>query len=334
MSFNFFYINEENAKYGNIKIKYPKAYPSGSGSGVIDVHGKMRWKNSGSVEEVPRLLLTEFELDYSRWSSNINAIEQAINNLNTSDNADPYLALYSGTPTNFYYALPYLIKPGDSIRGNISNEWQDIDTAGAISKTLGGKLGNLIDKAGQSITEIGGQFSAGFGTEPIKGFKSTADNKITVSFPLYNTHSVDEANDNFSFVSLLAFQNLKTRTSFMSFLPPKIYTVDGLASGSVYMAAAYISELKIDSIGTTRCIAEVGGYNVYDKSSDSRTIIPEAYRVTITFTDLLTQSSNIMWGALGGPKVSVINPVPLTSTSGTTNGTSASTKPIVGAAPN
>jgi hypothetical protein len=300
MAFNFFYIKEENSTYGKIPVKYPKACPIGEGNGLVDVHGKMRWSNSGNREEVPRLLLSEYTLDYSRWSSNLNAIESAVNNINNGAGFDPYLKLYSGTPTNFWYNLPYLVKPGDSIRGEISNTWEDIDTAKAIGNTLGGKVGSIISKAGEVITGAAGQFSPGFGTEPIRGFKSTADNKIIISFPLYNTYSIKEANDHFSFVSLIAFQNLKTRTSFVSFLPPKIYNIDGRTSGGVYMAAAYISDLKIDSIGTTRCFSEL----------DENTIIPEAYKVTITFTDLLTQSANVMYGALGGQKVQVIDPFP------------------------
>jgi len=310
MAFNFFYIKQESGSYGKIKVNYPKAYPGGESNGLIDVHGKMRWSNSGNREEVPRLLLSEYTLDYSRWSSNLNLLEKAINKLNDTGEGDPYLSLYSGTPTNFFYNLPYLVRPGDTIRGQISNTWEDIDTAKAIGNTLGGKVGSIISKAGEVITGAGSQFSPGFGTEPIRGFKSTADNKITISFPLYNTYSVKEAVDHFSFVSLIAFQNLKTRTSFVSFLPPKVYNIDGRTSGGVYMAAAYISDLKIDSIGTTRCLSELGGYNIYDNKSDSSTIIPEAYKVTITFTDLLTQSANVMYGALGGQKVQVIDPFP------------------------
>lgn len=322
MSFNFFYIQEESGTYGNIPVKYPVAKKSGDGNGLIDVHGSMRWKNSGSVEEVPRILLTEYTLDYSRWSSNINALRASIDNLDQNNNLDPYLKLYSGTATGFSYVLPYLLKPGDSIRGTISNEWQDIDTAGAFGKMLGGKIQSAITKAGEAIAGAGSQFSTGFGTEPVKGFRSTADNKITISFPLYNTHSIEEANNHFSFVSLLAFQNLKTRTSFVSYLPPKIYTVDGVAAGSVYMAAAYVSELRIDSIGTTRCIsdfADVGSFGAAYGRGGDQVIIPEAYKVTITLTDILTQSSNVMWGTLGGPVVRVIELPDTSSASGAGN---------------
>lgn len=309
MAFNYFNIIQKDDTYGKIPISYPIAIPT---TDCVDVHGGMKWKNAGSVEEVPRLLLTEYSLNYSRWSSNLNAISTMVDNIDKTGKQDPYLQLYSGEPTKFYYSLPYLVKPGDSIRGNISNEWADLDTAGALGKLLGGKIGNIIGKAGEALVNAGGQFSAGFGTEPIRSFKSTADNKITISFPLYNTLSLEDAKKHYSFVSLIAFQNLKTRTSFVSFLPPKIYIVDGMCSGGVYMAAAYISDLKIDSIGTTRVIKDLGDFG----SDDKDVIIPEAYKVTITFTDLLTQSSNIMWSSLGGPKVKVLNAPDISVSSG------------------
>ena len=300
-NFNFFTISEHNTQYGKIAVSYPVASKSGEGNGIIDVHGLLRWSNRGNIDEVPAITLEEYSLDFSRWASNITAITAALEQADKEGRADPYLKLYKGKRTDFKYILPYLIKPGDSIRGTITNEWQDLDTAGAVSSLLGGTAGDILKKMGTALIAGGGQFSAGFGTEPLKTFKSTGDNKILISFPLYNTYSIKEARDNFSFVNLLAFQNLKTRTSFVSYLPPKIYNVFSTNVGSVYMAAAYISELRIDSIGTTRAITDVG-------ASKSNVLIPEAYKVTITLTDLLTQSSNVMWSSLEGDRVQVIDP--------------------------
>ena len=85
----------------------------------------------------------------------------------------------------------------------------------------------------------------------------------------------------------------------LTFIPPKIYTVDTVALGGVYMAAAYVSQLKIDSIGTTRRMSDFFGFG------SSEILIPEAYKVSITFTDLVSQSSNIFAGTMGGAKIEV-----------------------------
>ena len=300
--FNYFYIDNATANVGNIAIKYPIAKPVGSG--VVDVYSTMKWKNHGAIDEVPHLFLSEYSLDYGSWTSNLARIMNTTGQV-ADGQLDPYQILYTGNPTGFYYTLPYLIKSGDTIRGGVTNKWGD--TNAGISDGAKGLLGEKIyDKVSKAAQSFGNIVSPGIGTEPVKSFSETAPNDLTISFPLYNTGTIEEANNNFSFVSLLAFQNLKTRTTFVSFLPPKLYSIDGLADGSVYMPAAYISDLKIDSIGTTRSITDLGG----GSSSEGRTLIPEAYRVTITFTEMIAQSTNIMWGALGGQKVQVIGSTP------------------------
>ena len=87
----------------------------------------------------------------------------------------------------------------------------------------------------------------------------------------------------------------------MTYIPPKIYTVDTYSLGGVYMAAAYVSNFKIDSIGTTRKIKEFSFFG------SNEVLMPEAYKVTITFRDLVSQSSNIFAGTMGGSKVEVSN---------------------------
>ena len=57
------------------------------------------------------------------------------------------------------------------------------------------------------------------------------------------------------------------------------------------MPLAYVKDLKIDSIGTTRRTDGIipGTY----------LLIPEAYMVSITIQELIPQSSNIFQGAMG-----------------------------------
>ena len=84
-------------------------------------------------------------------------------------------------------------------------------------------------------------------------------------------------------------------------MPPKIYKVEGLGVGSLYMPAAYVESYDVQSIGTTRRIYDLG----YDAAGG--VLIPEAYKVSITFRELVPESSNIMAGSLGQEKVSVIS---------------------------
>lgn len=305
MAFNFFYINTITTPVAGVDITYPKALPNAMGFSSIDVHGSFRWKNSGSVAEVPRLFLTEYSLDYGTYASNIARLLEGVEQA-SAGSLDPYQQLYKADPTGFYYNLPYLVKSGGSLRGSISNSWKD-STQGIDNMVSDATKGFGANDAYKKLIGLGsiagGFITPGYGTEPVMAFGGTSPNEITISFPLYNTTNISEVIDNYSFITLLQFQNLKTRTSFLSYIPPKIYTVDGLADGGVYMPVAIISSLQIDSIGTTRSLKELGGTS----SSAGATLIPEAYRVTITFKELISQSSNIMYGVMGGEKVNVIS---------------------------
>ena len=214
---------------------------------------------------------------------------------------DSFLKLYAGSPTNFKYKLPYLLSNGDSIK-NIENSWVKASGIGDLVSSMASKntstLGSIGDIAAAGVGAVVGSLTPGFGFEETYQFGSTSTQSLTISFPLYNTKTTEDAFKHFSFVNLFAFQNLKTRTSLMTFIPPKIYTIDTGFLGGIYMAAAYVQSFKIDSIGTTRRMSGMG--------SKGEILIPEAYKVTITFTDLVSQSSNIFAGTMGGTKVNVV----------------------------
>lgn len=295
---------------------YTKLVPNAS---VVDVVEEMYWSNpSENKEEVPSIFLREKELQYGAWATQLStllttlgqgtaaaagAVGSAIAGTSNLKNVDSYVQLYSAQETGFYYNIPWLLKSGDSLR-NINNSWNSISGLGDLIKNSNSnkkqeESGLFGAVAGGVAGAVVGALTPGFGFEDTKQYESTTQNSVTVTFPLYNTIDVQTAYRHFCFTNLFTFQNLKTRTSLMTFIPPKIYEVDAYATGGLYMAAAYVSDLKIDSIGTTRAISDsaYGGY----------ILIPEAYKVSITFTDLLSQSSNVFAGVLGGTKVQVTN---------------------------
>ena len=89
----------------------------------------------------------------------------------------------------------------------------------------------------------------------------------------------------------------------MTYIPPKLYTISNPYNGGIYIPVAIVSNYTVNSIGTTRVLSD----HLQDGLTNSRIIIPEAYKVSITFRELIPQSSNIMLGAMGGSKISVIN---------------------------
>jgi len=312
MAYNFFSIQPKMGTFmGTNTFTYPNVVKAGSGS--IDVHGKFKWKNHGSVEEVPCLVVTEYSLDYGLLTTSITRLLQPINSA-LSMGKDPGQVLYTGNPTGFSYNLPYLKSEG-SIRGAISNGWVKQDgLMDIIGSSLGG-IGKMIKRAGDTFDKIGKVLTPGWGREDIKRFGQTEEKSISVSFPLYNTGTVQEANDNYSFISLFAIQNLKTRTSFTTYLPPKIYTLDTMAEGGIFCPAAYVKSFDVEAIGPVRRMNDFGVGNAAGAGSSGYRLVPEAYLVKIVFGELLPESSNIMEGALGGSKVKVISS--MASTAGT-----------------
>jgi hypothetical protein len=304
MAFNFFTLQPKTVDILGVSFTYKEAKPT---TPVVDVYSKFDWKNPGKVDEVPGLVLIEKQLNYGIWTSNLMRLLANAGSV-ISQTGDPYGVLYTATPTGFVYALPYLVQPGTSIRGEINNTWSDISQEQGFSGMLGAVpvVGGLMqagyNRAAQIAEGVGRIVSPGVGYEPIKVFSGTQPRTIMVTFPLYNTISIESANNNYSFITLLGLQNLKTRTSFATYLPPKIYEVNTNDEGGVYMPFAYISRLDIQSIGTTRAIYDHGASIA---GGGGRRIIPEAYKVNITLTELLPDSANIYAAGLEGKPVTV-----------------------------
>lgn len=280
---------------GNIFNAVPKLTPKTAG-GLIDIVNNFKWKNSGNAAEVPRIFARELELQYGMWTQNFAKALTLVENIFTGSQIDAYLQLYASQPTGFNYSFPWLLKDGENIR-SISNSWDKVEGLPGLLKKVSEKAttGSIL---GAGAAAGFGSMSPGIGFEEINEFKQTEKQEITISFPLYNTTTIIDAFNNYAFVSMFTFQNLKTRTSFMTFIPPKLYTLDSKNLGGLYWPLAYVSNFKIDSIGTTRDIS-----SYMEITNGNNILVPEAYKVTITFKELVSQSSNIFAGTMGGQKV-------------------------------
>lgn len=280
-----------------------KQLKPGSFGGNIDVVNKFRWSNSVSDKtEVPSITMTEYELAYGTWFTNLVRVAQGISNAYQRGTLDPYIPLYNVADTGgtgFVYRLPYLLGDGGKIR-DIKNRWSEF--SGGINNMFDtGKDGDggALNLLGQGLGFVIGAISPGVGFEQLYEFKNTALETITVTFPLYNTTSLEDAKLNFDFVNLITFQNLKTRTSFLTYNPPKIYKVQtSNCLGGLYWPVAIISNIAVESIGTTRELREFGGTPL---------LIPEAYKISLSIMQLVPTSSNIFEGAIGGEKVNVFS---------------------------
>jgi hypothetical protein len=314
MKNKYFYAESKNSAFLGTSTPYVSLKAT---SKVVDVFNDMYWTTAYDKSETPAIYVQEKVLKYGTWATQLANIlsetskvigggQTSFNggqpNTSTSHQVDTFLNLYAAEDTGFNYNFPWLLKSGDNIR-NIGNDWAKTE---GLAGMLGGMAGNDSDNKksdllGSAIGLAMQSVTPGFGFEDTKQFSGTSEQELSISFPLYNTLDLNSAYNHFSFVNLFTFQNLKTRTSLMSFIPPKIYTVDSYAVGGIYMAAAYVASFKVDSIGTTRAMSDWYGYGA------DNILMPEAYKVSITFKDLLSQSSNVFAGTMGGKKVQVTN---------------------------
>lgn len=290
--------------------KRKKLVPNG---GPINVWGGFDWKNRGySVQEVPVLILQEHTLSMGGLAASLVNIFNQIGvtgkdffsspSYKTAVDAlsDPYASMYviddSGSTSSFVYYLPWLLSNGSTIR-DIRNNWQDAN--GNSAKSPSNSTDPSLFEKGLGVVAglVGGAVSPGWGMEPIYSYQATDRYALTVKFPLYNTFDTESTRRNYDFVNLITYQNLKNRTSLVTYVPPSVYTVSSEAYGGLYMPLAFVENLKIESIGTTRRLdGIIQGQNL---------LIPEAYSVSITLRELLPQSSNIFAGAMGGKKIEV-----------------------------
>jgi hypothetical protein len=268
------------------------------GDGLVDIVNRFQWKNSGSTNEVPTVVAEEYELDYGQWTQNLANLFNGISNI-AQGGLDVYQTIYYGTPTGFKYSFPWLLTNGDTIR-KINNTWDRTEGISDILMNAAGEAKKFTEVIGKMVGMGISYGSAGVGFEEINEYKSTASQELKIVFPLYNTTTIEKAYDNFTFVNLFTFQNLKTRTSIMTFVPPKLYKISSTSLGGLYMPVCYVQDFTVESIGTTRTISDYQGYGT------SPLLIPEAYKISITFKELLPQSSNIFSGTMGGTPIEII----------------------------
>ena len=226
-----------------------------------------------------------------------------------SDPLSPYNALYITKPTGFKYALPYMqnkyIETSHSFGGEQGQGQATgvLETISEGSRLIGDILGDI---QGNKI------FAAGRMIEQPDGFTFTGREKsYTVSFPLFNTKDYAEVIKNWQFLFLLNYQNTPNRLTRDLIDPPCIY--EAYLPGVWYSPYCCVTNMTVDYVGGRREMelpvpyvgqadspaAESSATESWIKQKKKiRTIIPDAYNVTITLTELFASSQNFMYHML------------------------------------
>jgi hypothetical protein len=312
----FFTTTTKQAKvFGRSLAKgYLKVSPKG-GKSHINICDNFDWKLPGYTDEVPRVYAEERELIYGSYTTSILALIQQAGQFasglagNPNGGADIYPQLYASKKTGFTYEFPHLLTSGSKLY-SINNSWTKINNGpqemlNNLSKS-GNNSGTGEKLLGGMLSFGAGLVTPGFGFDDIYQYQGTQLRMFPISFPLYNTLSIESAYENYCFINLFSMQNLKIRTSLATYIPPKIYILSyGNTQGGIYSPIAIVQDFSVESIGTARKMTEFKSYGL------TNVLIPEAYKVTITFMELIQNSSNIYAGSIGGDKIEVANAVAL-----------------------
>ncbi len=266
----------------------PKLEPRGAG--LYDIVKDYSWtlspKGSDVRSEVPYILLTEKALDLAAiishgayWlyffknDAGVGALANtvaggigagAVANIATPN---PYKYLYPAKPTNFHYKLPYFSDHNREIR----NDWDSSDI-------------DLFHPIVRGVETLAKAIFVGVGHEIPRAYTAGSLESITVNFVLLNTTSFEDVQQNYDFCYAFSYQNLQNRRNAALVDPPVFYSYK--IPGVKYSDAAVVTNLSITNLGQTKVIS---GF-----SDGKPKIIPEAYNVSITFTDLISQSRNFM----------------------------------------
>jgi len=229
---------------------------------------------------------------------------RAFNDVGSGDTLFPYDNMYTVEPTGWRYILPYYT---DSYR-NLSNSFTDSKgetgsgMAGAVLDTMA-KGGDISANIGRSANVVApGQY-----VEKSKFFSFSGREKTyTFGFPIANTRpshgmtAEETISRNWQLLYLLVYQNSPNRMTKDLILPPTIY--EAHVPGVWYSKYSYISNLDIQFLGTRRRM-EVTVPVLKGDALKIDTIIPDVYQVTISVTQLLGESQNMLYHMIKGKNV-------------------------------
>jgi hypothetical protein len=286
--------------------------PTGD-SEIIDVVNGMSWTDSpqSSRTDVPYMVLNEFQqstgqliasiLYFSRIIENLGPVDAAISVSKKSDAADVYKNKYFGYPTGFRYILPYF-KPanisrttgytGDDTKSPFAPITSVLSQLKFNKLNIGENIKSYLD-FGENI--INASMPGKINFEFPQAWTNTEAETYETTFDLFNTKKYEDVVNNRKFCHLISYQNTPSRRNFAIIDPPVIYSMT--IPGIVDLPACYISSLAITNLGNTRTML-IEGVN---------RIIPEAYRIALTFKSLLMPTRNIMQATESGQTVEAIS---------------------------
>ena len=287
-----------------------------TGTGFLDVVKDYSWTNSKSREEVPYIRLIEYKCNETvikkqyGFYTNLTADKFNVNQKST-EVLDIYQEIFpKDEPSGWSYKLPYFNETGFELS---TPPWTQLDSIGDALKSMASsasnglnaigfkKAGGVIDLftgaaqvagAGADIA-LGWQYpSVGIQDRP-KIFAGHSERQITISFPLYNTFEDYHWPQNRDLIYILMSQNLYNKRNLITGMPPVFYDI--YVPGQYYCYAASMTNVVVKNLGNTRLM------------ENGKFIVPDAYQITLTLTELTMPSKNQFEAMTSGAAAKEVN---------------------------
>ena len=307
------------------QLKYSLGAILGDASGVVS-----DLQQAGGIDSAEATKLTNLLQKYGYNNLNsktqvkpqgvtgkvIAAFQAAGADNNTTVQNSPYLQpfrnLYLTEPTNWVYTLPYF----DDNQGNQANQFSDSGTPVKGPVRLAEELATT---AATELAEFGASLASPTQVtyvEKAKFFNYGTDGEtINITFPLINTGSVtyQDVVKNWQFLFLLLYQNRPGKTGYNTVDQPVIYQAE--VPGTKFFPYCYVSNINIDFVGSRREMAikipsittslnnTQTSVNNIASTTSIKTIIPDAYKVTITLQSMTSNTRNFMSHMIAYPSV-------------------------------
>lgn len=224
------------------------------------------------------------------------------------DILDPYEEIFPDSPTSLKYIFPYFTKEYLSLN---SSEWVMVDKisktggsategvkniASSFSSNLADSIGNLqsavslVASVGETAMKL--QYPLVGANDRPRIFSSHTERSLNIEFPLYNTLHDSDWKKNRLFLQVLMSQNLFIKRDFITGLPPVFYRV--LVPGQYFSFASSVTKIDVQNLGNVRMMYE----SENNKGPGKGIIVPDAWQVSITLTELTMPSLNQFQAAI------------------------------------
>lgn len=265
---------DENAEVKTGKLPLTDLDPSKYGViGIYDVVNNYDWTLAPSQarDKVPIMKLVEYELDANALLASLKYWTRPI----FKETASPYEGLYRANPTGVEYIFPWF----EDYHHNITQNWEDFKGIESTS------FGEKVLKGINILTN-----SPGISINTPKIWKGVARATVTYNITLFNTTTDSKASikRNKALINRLIASTLHDQQNPILAGPPALYSLE--IPGVRYCPACVLSNLIITNLGTF----------IKDETSS---FLPEAYKISFTLNELITESRQVFEGAIGNSKV-------------------------------